>query len=326
MKYRYISLTLLAAFSATGGKADVPQAVQSAPKLVVNIAIDQLRTDYLEAFTPLYGTEGFRLLLTKGKVYENASKWKRSLCLMNSLVGSANIKEEFISLVSDYPEVIKCIPVLLACREVEMDFYSADNYFHYDFNLMNQSPAEYAVMMENTGLFGLLSHHIIKDLNDYIIGVEAGLDSNARKNRGGTSMENRIYNLLLDMGLEEGKDFDAQVKASMITHKTGIDLGLISHDGTTEKKFDFVIYREKRVYAIEVNYYGSGGSKLNETARSYKTIALEAKGIPDFAFVWITDGPGWKSAKPNLEETFDVLDTIFNINDLNNGSLEKLLR
>ena len=260
------------------------------------------------------------------KVYENASKWKRSLCLMNSLVGSANIKEEFISLVSDCPEVIKCIPVLLACREVEMDFYSADNYFHYDFNLMNQSPAEYAVMMENTGLFGLLSHHIIKDLNDYIIGVEAGLDSNARKNRGGTSMENRIYNLLLDMGLEEGKDFDAQVKASMITHKTGIDLGLISHDGTTEKKFDFVIYREKRVYAIEVNYYGSGGSKLNETARSYKTIALEAKGIPDFAFVWITDGPGWKSAKPNLEETFDVLDTIFNINDLNNGSLEKLLR
>ena len=112
----------------------------------------------------------------------------------------------------------------------------------------------------------------------------------------------------------------------MITRKTGIDLGLISHDGTTEKKFDFVIYREKRVYAIEVNYYGSGGSKLNETARSYKTIALEAKGIPDFAFVWITDGPGWKSAKPNLEETFDVLDTIFNINDLNNGSLEKLLR
>ena len=73
MKYRYISLTLLAAFSATGGKADVPQAVQSAPKLVVNIAIDQLRTDYLEAFAPLYGTEGFRLLLTKGKVYENAS-------------------------------------------------------------------------------------------------------------------------------------------------------------------------------------------------------------------------------------------------------------
>ena len=85
------------------------------------------------------------------KVYENALKWKRSLCLMNSLVGSENIKEEFISLVTDYPEVIQCIPMLLACREVEMDFYSAENYFHYDFDLMNQSPEEYAVMMENTG-------------------------------------------------------------------------------------------------------------------------------------------------------------------------------
>lgn len=260
------------------------------------------------------------------KVYENASKWKRSLCLMNSLVGSENIKEEFVSLVTDYPEVIQCIPMLLACREVEMDFYSAENYFHYDFGLMNQSPEEYAVMMENTGLFDLLSHHIIKDLNDYVIGVEAGLDSNARKNRGGTSMENRIHKLLIDIGLKEGIDFAAQVKASVITRKTGIDLSLISHDGKTEKKFDFAVFRGNKVYAIEVNYYGSGGSKLNETARSYKTIALEAKDIPDFVFIWITDGPGWKDAKPNLEETFDVLDTIFNINDLNNGSLENLLK
>lgn len=73
MKYRYISLTLLAAFSATGGKAEMPQAIQSAPKLVVNIAIDQLRSDYLEAFVPLYGNDGFKMLIAKGKVYENAS-------------------------------------------------------------------------------------------------------------------------------------------------------------------------------------------------------------------------------------------------------------
>ena len=98
----------------------------------------------------------------------------------------------------------------------------------------------------------------------------------------------------------------------------GLDLSKISNNEKTEKRFDFVFTKGKHVYACECNVYG-GGSKLNETARSYKTLALEAKDIPNFTLVWFTDGTGWNSAKHNLEETFNVLDTIYNLNDLEKG-------
>lgn len=71
MTRKEFSLTLLMALAyATNMEA---QVIRSAPKLVVNITIDQLRTDYLEAFSPLYGSYGFKRLLSDGKVFSNAS-------------------------------------------------------------------------------------------------------------------------------------------------------------------------------------------------------------------------------------------------------------
>ena len=99
----------------------------------------------------------------------------------------------------------------------------------------------------------------------------------------------------------------------------GVDLSALTNTGKTEKRFDFVIRTATCVYAVETNFYGSGGSKLNETARSYKMLALEARGIDGFKFVWFTDGAGWKSARQNLRETFDVLPTIYNISELESG-------
>ena len=104
-----------------------------------------------------------------------------------------------------------------------------------------------------------------------------------------------------------------------------IDLGLIVNEGKTSKRFDYVIKTDNNIYAIETNFYNSGGSKLNETSRSYKNLALEAKNINGFKFVWITDGYGWKSAKRNLQETFECMDLIFNINDLKNGVLKEVI-
>ena len=111
---------------------------------------------------------------------------------------------------------------------------------------------------------------------------------------------------------------------SDIEQRWGIDLSAISNTGKTEKRFDFVVKTDNKIYGIEANFYSSGGSKLNETARSYKNIAIESKEIDGFAFVWFTDGNGWKSAKHNLEETFDVLDNIYSIADLENGIADKL--
>lgn len=101
--------------------------------------------------------------------------------------------------------------------------------------------------------------------------------------------------------------------------KWNIDLSAISNQGKAEKRFDFVIKTDNDIYGIETNFYGGGGSKLNETARSYKTLALETNTIDGFKFAWFTDGKGWNSARNNLEETFDVMDDIYNINDLESG-------
>ena len=78
------------------------------------------------------------------------------------------------------------------------------------------------------------------------------------------------------------------------------------------------------IYGIETNFYAGGGSKLNETARSYKQIAQEAETIQGFSFIWVTDGKGWQGARHNLEETFDILDTIYSIKDLENGVFNNL--
>ena len=120
-------------------------------------------------------------------------------------------------------------------------------------------------------------------------------------------------------------DYFKEMYISDIESRWNIDLSGISNQGKAEKRFDFVIKTATTIYGIETNFYTGGGSKLNETARSYKTIALEAKEIDGFAFVWFTDGQGWQSARHNLEETFDVLDTIYCITDLENGILKELL-
>lgn len=111
-----------------------------------------------------------------------------------------------------------------------------------------------------------------------------------------------------------------------ITRNWGIDLSAISDRGRSEKRFDFVIKTESMVYGIETNFYAGGGSKLNETARSYKTLAMESNTIDGFSFVWFTDGKGWNSARHNLEETFDIMDHIYNIKDLENDIISKVIK
>ena len=116
------------------------------------------------------------------------------------------------------------------------------------------------------------------------------------------------------------------MKIHQITEKWHIDLSAISNSGKTEKRFDYVIKTDHMIYGIETNFYSSSGSKLNETARSYKTLSLEADTIEGFTFVWFTDGKGWMSARNNLEETFDIMEHIYNINDLENGIISKVFK
>ena len=253
------------------------------------------------------------------KVYCNVENLKVEINILNSLVGSKNIEAEFEKLLQKYPECLKAIPILLAVRSSEIycqDENSATNYF---FDKITNSVAEYKYFMRQTGLFELIESHIISNLYDYVTGVEVGLDTNGRKNRGGHQMENLVENFLKKSGVKYYKE----MYLNEVEEKFKIDLSAISAGGTSTKRFDFVVESEK-IFGIETNFYTSGGSKLNETARSYKMIAEESKAIKNFEFIWITDGKGWRSAKRNLKETFLVLKNLYNIKDLEDGIFEKI--
>lgn len=261
-----------------------------------------------------------------GKVYANVEKLKVELNILNSLIGSKNIEAEFINIVKKYPEVLKCIPILLAVRQAEIKITDVDKTWVYDFKSMTCTPSEYAIFMEKTGLFNLLSNHVINNLFDYVTGVETGLDSNGRKNRGGHLMENLVEAYLKKAGLKRDVDYFKEMYASTVQESWDINLDPILNDGQADKRFDFVVKTKNCVYGIETNFYTGGGSKLNETARSYKTITLEAKTISKFQFVWFTDGIGWISARHNLKETFDVLENLYNITDMENGVMKKIFK
>ena len=256
------------------------------------------------------------------KVYKNVEENKVEFNMLNSLLGSKNIEEDFINLVTKYPEVLKCIPILLAVRNMEIPAMDEEGAFIYNFKKINQNLEQYIVFMNKTGLFDLLANRGVTNIIDFVLGVETGLDSNGRKNRGGHLMEDLIEGYLKSEGVEYYKE----MYLKDIEEKWGIDLSALSNNGKSAKRFDFVVKTNSMVYGIETNFYTSGGSKLNETARSYKMIAEESKNIEGFKFVWFTDGKGWTSARKNLEETFDVLDSMYNINDVENGVMNKLFK
>lgn len=260
------------------------------------------------------------------KVFGNVDSIKVELNILNSLIGSKNIKEEFESIVYKYPETLKCIPILLAVRNSEISITDESGSFNFDFSTQTLSISEYSNFMEKSGLFDLLSNHLVNNLIDYVTGIETGLDSNGRKNRGGHLMEDLVESYIQKAGFVKDKNYFKEMYIHEISSKWGIDLSAISNQGKMEKRFDFVVKTDKMIYAIETNFYGSGGSKLNETSRSYKTLAQEVDTIKGVTFIWFTDGKGWISARNNLEETFDVMENIYCINDMENGVMKKIFR
>ena len=271
-----------------------------------------------------YSIADFGYYIDFAKVYKNVDSVKIELNILNSLIGSRNIEYDFENLIAKYPETLKCIPILLAVREYEIFAGENGEVKLYTFNKQINTIEDYKLFMRKTGLFDLLSNHIINNLCDYVTGVETGLDSNGRKNRGGHQMEDLVESYIQKAGFKRDVNYFKEMYVSEVSRKWNIDLSAVSNQGKMEKRWDFVVKTDNCIYLIETNFYGSGGSKLNETARSYKTIATEMKNVKGAKFVWFTDGAGWKSAARNLEETFDVLDDIYSINDMQNGIMKTL--
>jgi type II restriction enzyme len=278
--------------------------------------------DWLSKFKTSISNYGY--YVDFDKVHRNVDAIKIELNILNSLIGSKDIENEFEQIVVRYPETLKCVPLLLAVREREIYAIDSDGEFTYNFRNANCGIEQYKVFMRKTGLFNLLENHILSNLVDYASGVETGLDSNGRKNRGGHLMENLVESYLQKAGLEKNETYFKEIKTGEIEERWGLDLSALSNQGKTVKKFDFVVKTPIKVFGIETNFYSSSGSKLNETARSYKTIATETNEIEGFSFVWFTDGKGWLSAKNNLEETFDIMEHIYNIDDMEHCVMERI--
>ena len=259
------------------------------------------------------------------KIYRNVDKVKVKLNILNSLIGSQNIEEEFQNILIKYPDTLECIPLLLAVRSHEIFVKDEMNEYLFKFDKMIFSIEDYVKFMRESGLFDLLQNHIINNLYDYVLGVEVGLDSNARKNRGGHLMENLVEDYIKKAGI---KEYYKEMYLKEIEEKWNLDLSAMSGNNVSTKRFDFVIKTDNQVYVIETNFYGGtgGGSKLNETARSYKMLAQESKLVEGVTFIWITDGTSWRSARKNLEETFNELETIYSIDDLENGILKEIIK
>ena len=273
-----------------------------------------------------YSIADFSYYIDFNKVYKNVDAIKIDLNILNSLIGSKNIESDFENLISKYPETLKCIPILLAVRENEIFAGENGDVKLYTFNKQINTIEDYKLLMNKTGLFELLSNHIINNLYDYVTGVETGLDSNGRKNRGGHQMEDLVESYIQKAGFKRDVNYFKEMYISEVSRKWKIDLSAVSNQGKMEKRWDFVVKTDNCIYLIETNFYGSGGSKLNETARSYKTIATEMKNVKGAKFVWFTDGAGWKSAARNLEETFDILDDLYCINDMQNGIMKEVFK
>lgn len=260
-------------------------------------------------------------------IYRNAETYKVELNMLNSLIGSKDIEREFEILIKKYPEILKCIPILLAVRQHEIIVLDNEgNKYEYNFKKMNYDIERYKVFMRETGLFDLIQNHLVNNLYDYVLGVESGLNSNARKNRGGHLMEDVVERFIQKAGFKKNETYFKEMYLQEIEEKWKLDMSFISNQNQATKRFDFVIKTDKCIYGIETNFYAAGGSKLNETARSYKMIAEEAEKVVGFEFVWFTDGMGWISARNNLKETFDNMDNIYNIADMKNGIMSKIFK
>ena len=296
--------------------------------------------EWLSKFRP--SISSYDYYIDFAKVVRNVDEIKVELNILNSLIGSKNIEEEFEKIVTKYPETLQCVPLLLAVRGNEIYAQDEEGAFQYNFKKMNYSVEQYKVFMRKTGLFDMIANHLVNNLVDYALGIETGLDSNGRKNRGGHQMEDLVEKYIAAAGFEKDVNYFKEMYLRDIEEKWNIDLSALSNQGKAAKRFDFVIKTDKMIYGIETNFYGGGdtsvvqvdangnivtvggGSKLNETARSYKMLSQEADTIEGFTFVWFTDGIGWKSARGNLRETFDVMDTIYSIDDMENGVMQKL--
>lgn len=240
------------------------------------------------------------------KVAANVDAISIKLNQLNYLIGQEDMAAAVARLWEENPKVFSVLDILIAVRAKDRKKSIDEN---GDISLVSDyftSPEKVTRFLNDTGLTMVFQKKQIKNLVDYVFGVEVGLDSNARKNRGGHIMENLVANIFDKNGVV----YEQEVYYTKFPE-------IVNALGTDNKRFDFVVKAKDKTYLIEANFYTGGGSKLNEVARSYSELAPKINAVPGFEFVWITDGIGWESARNKLEEAFTHIPSVYNLTNIN---------
>lgn len=267
------------------------------------------------------------------KVFENTRNVEIYLSLLNSLIGKKDFDTEFKFLVEKYPETITAIPVLLVRDgdnskkyRILVD-YSKNKFFYEDFDfekhrkLSQEDIKQILKFIHKTGLSRLFIENKVKNLIDYVIGVEAGLDSNGRKNRSGHAMENIVEFFISDLCEKYGFKYLKEANRGLIKKEFNYDVPV----DKSSRRYDFVIDNGKSPIIIETNFYSGGGSKLKSTAGEYKTLQDHLRKA-GYTFIWITDGFGWIKTQKPLRETFEHNDFLLSLSMIEKGILERIVR
>jgi len=263
------------------------------------------------------------------KVVGNIKDIEIDLNTLNYLVGQEDIESAFKKLLKRQGSLARLIPLLLACRDSDftvLTSFKGGEFRYENFSFvkkidLSDSEIEKAyIYAKNTGLLEMFQKKKIRSVPDYVMGVEVGLDSNGRKNRGGTTMEKIVEELLKPICERNSISYMTQATATRIKAEWGMNVRV---DKST-RRFDFAVKKSGRLCFIETNYYGGGGSKLKATAGEYRSLYdfLDSDG---HTFIWITDGEGWNSTLRPLEETFRHIDYTLNLDMVAKGMLEAIL-
>jgi hypothetical protein len=257
------------------------------------------------------------------KVLTNKDEIEISLNKLNYLLGKEDLKKEFKKLYISNPDIVKAFPVLLAVRENKLEIFDKDakTSEFFDFSEKDIDFEKWYLFFESSGIIKLFQKNGIKNLVDYVMGVEVGLDSNGRKNRGGTLMEDIVESFIADFCREKGFEYIPQARSKAIKAKWGVDVRI----NKSERSFDFAVYNPKnsKIKLFETNFYNGGGSKLKSVCGEFKSLYDELKD-QDIDFIWITDGLGWHTTKKPLEEVYNHNDYVFNLSMIELGVLNSL--
>lgn len=264
------------------------------------------------------------------KAVQNTQKFELELNTLNYLIGKQDIKTEALNLFFKQPQLLRAVPALIASREDVLNVLKVDDsdsmkFYKLDFKDINTDEIEkYVDFLEETGLLKFISEDANRSLVDYVYGVEAGLDTNARKNRSGKTMEAILERQISQLSMSLRIEHKAQASPAFIKSKWGISVPV----DKSERRFDEAVFdpQRKKLWLLETNYYGGGGSKLKAVAGEFTALNnLITSADGDITFVWVTDGQGWKSAHIPMGEAFSHIENIFNLEMLRGGFLTELL-